>query len=632
MCGIVGIVGLEDRALIRKMADVVSHRGPDDRGYYVDKDISFGHRRLSIIDLSEKGRQPMHNEDGSIVVVYNGEIYNYLELKERLSKRHKFYSNTDTEVIVHAYEEYGENCVNHFRGMFAFAVWDKKKKRLFLARDRLGIKPLYYAIIGKAFVFASEIKSILQYGISREVDLTALSDYFTLRFVNGPRTMFKGIQKLQPGHYLIFEGNKIYIRKYWNLGFETEVHSQKYYIKNFLQLMEESVRMRLMSDVPLGAYISGGIDSGTVTYFMSKLMKEPVKTFSVGFGLEEHKDELEHAAKIAEHFKTEHKELIVKPNAAKILPQVVWHFDEPVADPAAIPTYMLSELAKKKVTVVLTGEGGDELFAGYEQYRIIKAGKKLRFVPGFLRSRIPSIVKKIPSQYLNKFFKYSESLGEKGMERFNYFLNSLNNNIENYLNLVAIFDENEKEELLCKKEKIDVDFSALYPRRDWLSGLLEFETKIELPDNLLMKVDKMTMAHAVEARVPFLDHKLVEFSATIPPRLKLRGFNEKYILRRAMKDKLPKRIVTRKKERFFVPIDIWFTKDLKEMALNVLNEGSIRREGLLKYSYVEKIFNNYKKSRLYYARQLWSLLNFEIWHKLYIERGFIYNPSLKRLI
>ena len=361
-------------------------------------------------------------------------------------------------------------------------------------------------------------------------------------------------------------------------------------------------------------------------------MNEPVKTFSVGFGLREQEDELNYARMIADHFKTDHRELLVKPNAAKILPQVVWHFDEPVADPAAIPTYLLSKLAKEKVTVVLTGEGGDELFGGYEQYKIIKIGKRLRFVPRHFRNIIPWLAKKVPGEYLNKFFKYSESLGEKGIDRLRTFLNSLDNPIDRYMALVSIFTEQEKEELLCKNEKMDVDLTPLVRREDYLTGLLEFETKFELPDNLLMKVDKMTMAAAIEARVPFLDHKMVEFAATIPSGLKLRGLNEKYILKKAMTGMLPPKIVNRKKQRFFVPIDVWFTKDLKELAENALSEGSIRKEGLLKYGYIKDILENYNKSKLYYARQLWNLLNFELWYKMYIERGFIYNPNLKRLI
>ncbi len=626
MCGITGIYGLEDKNIIRKMTDIISHRGPDDRGYYNNENVSLGHRRLSIIDLSEKGKQPMTNEDGDIVIVYNGEIYNYKELREKL-KNHKFKSNTDTEVIIHLYEEYGEDCLGYLRGMFAFAIYDKKKNRIFLARDRLGIKPLYYTKVGDTLVFASEIKSILQFGVEREVDRVSLSNYLALRFVNGPRTMFKNIRKLQPGHYIIYENGKGFIKKYWSLEYKSDNKSEDYYINNLLNLMDESVKLRLMSDVPLGAYISGGIDSGTVAYFMSKHIKN-LKTFSVGFDNKE--DELKYAKIISDKFKTDHHEIIVKPDTSKLLPEIVWHFDEPLADPTAIPTYLLSKKAKENVTVVLTGEGGDETLAGYEQYKIIKLGKALKYFP--FKGLLPGIAKRFSGGTLNKFFKYAESLGEKGIDRFEYFLNNLDDNTESYMSLVGIFDAKEREEILRKNEEINIDFSPLYPKKDWLSGLLEFETKIALPDNLLMKVDKMTMAHAVEARVPFLDHKFVEFSAKIPSNLKLKGFNEKYILRKAMQNKLPREIVNRKKQRFFVPIDNWISKDMKEMTLNLLSEGAIQKEGLLNYSYINNVFNNYKKSKLYYARQLWNLLNFELWHRIYIDRGFLYNPNLKKII
>ncbi len=638
MCGITGIYGLEDKELIKRMTDVIDHRGPDDKGYFIDKEISLGVRRLSIIDV-KGGKQPIFNENQDKVIIFNGEIYNYKELKQELeNKGHRFGTNSDTEVIVHCYEEFGERCVDKLRGMFAFAIYDLNNKKLFIARDRLGIKPLYYCLYDNKFVFGSEIKSILQFVERREIDYKALDAYFAMRFVFGERTLFNGIKRLMPGHYLEYDGKDLKIKKYWEFSINESNYDSKYYEESLMKLIEESVRIRLMSEVPLGAYLSGGVDSSTIVGVMSKFMDEPVKTFSVGFGYEEEEEELKMAKFVSEHFGTDHEEIIVKTDAIKFLPRIVWHFDEPVADPAAVPTYLLSERAKKKVTVVLTGEGGDEMFAGYEHYKIMKIGERFKKLPrGFLKF-VPKLASVIPGGFLNLFFKYSERLGEEGINRFGRYLDELNNRKEAYCEIINIFDKKEKEEFYSDKlkeflrnYKAEEGFNTFFNDQELLKELINLEINTELPEDLLMKVDKMTMAHSVEARVPFLDHKLVEFAATIPSNFKLNGVKDKYILRRCAARILPREIFNRKKQRFFVPLDIWFKEDLRGLVENFLSESNVVKRGFFNYNYIKKILGNYEKSRLFYGRQLWSILNFEMWHRIFIENDEMYRPDFNKI-
>ena len=631
MCGICGQIGSEvNKSLIKKMVNVIRHRGPTKDGYYIDSQIELGVCRLAIIDL-KKGDQPIYNEDKSIVIVFNGEIYNFPELKLYLEKKgHRFYTDSDTEVIIHLYEEFGDSFIKKLRGMFAFAIWDIKKKKLLLARDRLGIKPLYYTIYKDMFLFASEIKSILQEeNIPREVDYTALNNFFTFRFVPGPFTMFKKIKKLQPGHILVYQNKKIRIKKYWDIKYSSSDNSETYYIKILRKLLKESIEMRLISEVPLGAYLSGGTDSSFVVGIMSTLMKESVKTFTIGFG-DKRFDELKYANIVAEHFNTDHREFIVDPVKLETLFNIIWHFDEPIADPAAVPTYILSEMAKKHVTVVLTGEGGDELFAGYEQYKIMITTQRLQklFPRFFLSKVIPKIVGSIPKKFLDLLFMYTSSLGNEAINRFSNYMNSLDDVKKSYLNIISIFTEEEKKKLYSgftkKNTKKSNAMETVEPyfrddSRNLLNKLLLFETKVQLPDNLLMKVDKMTMAKSVEARVPLLDHKLVEFAASIPTSLKLNGLTDKYILRKTMRGFLPRSIVNRKKHRFVVPIDAWFGNELKDVVNEILSKPNIEKRGFFNSSYIKHIINPQNKSSFYYSRQLWNLLVFEIWHKIYIE-------------
>ena len=632
MCGICGIVGFVDKKLLHKMCNVIMHRGPDDSGIFMDRNVGLGIQRLSIIDV-KGGHQPIHNENETLWIVFNGEIYNFLELRKILKEKgHEFYTKTDTEVVLHLYEEEGEECVKKLRGMFAFAIWDNSKRKLFLARDRFGKKPLYYIKTNDYFIFGSEIKSLLQYEeIEKKIDNKALYYFLTFRYIPGPITILENIKKLQPGNTLIYQNNKINIKKYWDIVFNPEAHTEEYYIKTLENMIQESINIRLMSEVPLGAYLSGGTDSSTVVGIMSEFMDEPVKTFTVGFD-DPRFDETKYAKIISDHFSTDHHELIIKQDSVKFLPKIVWHFDEPVADPAAIPTYLLSEFAKKSVTVVLTGEGGDELFAGYEHYKIINSTEKyLGNFPKSMHRIVSSIVNKIPKSILDNLFSYTSALGEEAMIRFNKYIKSFGNLSKSYLSIVSIFTPEELKVLFLKEQKEDVikfvDGFLNASNFETINKLLYIESKVQLPDNLLMKVDKMTMAFSIESRTPLLDYKLAEFVFTIPWDMKLRGFKDKYILRKVMKKFVPPEIIKRKKQRFFVPIDIWLKGELEEVIKQIFSSEEVKKRGYFKYSYIQKIFNNFEKSKLYYSRQLWNLLNFELWYRIFID-GDPKNPKL----
>lgn len=632
MCGICGF-NWDDQVLLKKMMSILTHRGPDDAGYYTDESVSLGHTRLSIIDLSEKGRQPIHNEDESIWITYNGEIYNFKELRKDLEKTgHRFYSNTDTEVIVHSYEEYGQDCIRKFNGCFAFAIWDSNKKELFLARDRIGIKPLYYFYKEGRFIFSSEIKAILLYEeFVRKVNTQALHDFLTFRFVPDPNTLFSGVKKLSPGHTITIKNQELLKKRYWDLNFhETDTaKSKEYYMQTTLKLLENSVERRLTSDVPLGVFLSGGIDSSSIVAFMSKLKDEPVKTFSIGFTDAGKFDESKHARLVAETFGTDHHEYYIDSKSVEILPQVTWHLEEPAADIATVPTYILSKNAKKYVKVVLNGEGGDETFGGYDKYRVmLKIDKYRKYYPESLgKNIVPKVLNLSPKiNLINRLSDLSKNMDDEN---------------ECYHTLVAAFTENEKMDLYQEKYLIEnngLDASTNITKQFFgqqeqnklglLDKMMQLDLKHLLPDDYLMKADRMTMANGLEARLPLLDHLLVEFAAAIPQELKIEGNTGKYILREAMKSILPKEIVKRKKQGFVVPTNKWITEELKDIAMNVLSESNLNKSDYFNPEYIEHILKHYKKSQTYYNRQFWSLFGFVIWHRVYIDGDNISNPRL----
>jgi len=627
MCGICGFYGLEDKQLLQKMCYVLKHRGPDDHGIYLDKNIGLGHQRLSVIDLNT-GRQPIHNEDQSIWITYNGEIYNFLELRAELEEKgHKFYTNTDTEVIVHSYEEYGEDCVKRFNGMFAIAIWDSRNKQIFLARDRMGKKPLYYALINGKFLFASEMKAILQYeGLKKEVDPEAMSNYLSFLYIQPPRTILKNINKIPAAHTLTFRNGTISTREYWDVRFTEKKGNQNSIKKEMGNLLTDAVRKRLISDVPLGAFLSGGLDSSIIVGLMSRIMDEPVKTLSIGF--EEKKfDETPYARIVAEHFGTDHTEHIVRPDAIDILPNLVWHYDEPFADASAIPMHYISKLAKKKVTVVLTGDGGDESFAGYHRYWGYYLSKRYKLIPKIIRKNmVAPFVNEIPiAKGRYNFIGYAKT-----------FVNSFELPAEQkYAEYQSTFNNRMKKELFSmdmkKNTTRDCLFKPFFDKCRQISSLGQMQyvdIKTSLAEDMLVKVDRMASAHAIETRSPLLDFRIVELAASIKADLKLKGLNQKFILKQSMKKLLPAEIIKRKKAGFAVPIRDWFRGELKSLVRQVLLDKRSIDRNYFNEDYIKKLLFRHQKGSNDYSYHIWALLNLELWHRMFMDNDNIYKPRL----
>ena len=635
MCGICGKINFSsepvESSIINNMCSALSHRGPNDRGIYTNNEMGLGHVRLSIIDLSPAGHQPMSNENKQIWIVFNGEIYNYKDLKAELEmKGHKFNSNTDTEVIIHLYEEYGRDCVTKLNGMFAFAIWDESKKEMFLARDRVGIKPLFYFFDNEKLVFGSEIKSILQdESVKREIDLQALHDYLTFLYVPAPNTIFKKIKKLLPGHILICKGRNITVKKYWDLNYdqESEIKSEDYYAEGLLELLKKSIKRRLISDVPLGAFLSGGIDSSAIVGLMSKLMNEPVKTFSIGFRSAGYHDERKYAMQIADMFKTEHHELEVEPDAVELLPKLVYHFDEPFADSSAVPIYLVSKMAKEYVTVILSGTGGDDILGGYRRYFADRLAEYYLKVPGFVNNLIHKIVNELPVS--------RTSIGGEYLLLMKKFIDCAPLAPEiRYISLVSFFSEDMKKQLYfdnsndqTRSLNILKSYFANVHTKEFLNKTLYVDLKTYVPDDLLVKEDRMTMAVGLEGRVPFLDHELIEFAATIPSNLKLKGFTTKYILKKSLANLLPKNIINRRKHGFAVPIGEWLKKDLKDFSRQILLESRTRQRGYFNHKYVEELLRRHQSGKQDFSQHLWSLLILELWHRVFIDSSKVVEPE-----
>lgn len=650
MCGIVGLANstgrLVDEALLRHMCNALVHRGPDDEGYYISTgrppgggsdpvgniplaeesresaSVGLGMRRLSIIDLAT-GKQPIHNEDKTIWVVLNGEIYNYPDLRLELERKgHRFYTHSDTEAIVHAYEEYGEDVPTHLRGMFAFSLWDENRQKLLLARDRVGKKPLLYSIIGGTLVFASEFQAILRHpDVSREVNDSAISQYLSFLCVPGPMTAFRGVRKLEPGHILIWQKGEAEIRRYWSLDFKNKIGiTEEEAGSRAVDLLRDAVRVRLMSDVPLGAFLSGGIDSSAVVALMSELSSERVKTFSIGFEDQEF-NEIDHARRVAERFGTDHHELIVRPDAIEVLPTLVKHYGEPYADSSAIPTYYLAKMTRQHVTVALNGDGGDECFAGYERYAAMRLAEHYHRIPGVVRRRVlEPAIGAIPEagltrSRLGKAQRFLDAAGRPSGER--------------YLTWTSAISEELKIEL-CTRDFLErtAKAGALGRVQPWFAGngeidvvdrALMADTANYLPNDLLVKVDIASMAVSLEARSPFLDHHVMEFAASLPAKYKLRKLTTKYLLKRALRGLLPEQNLTRSKMGFGVPIARWFRGDLRGfLESNILSKRALSR-GYFKPEAVRRIFDQHLRARRDYSQQLWTLLMLELWHKEFVD-------------
>lgn len=601
MCGIAGIYGVSDKPLLKRMCDVIEHRGPDDSGYYVDDAVSIGMRRLSIIDLAG-GRQPIFNEDGSIVVVFNGEIYNFRELRYDLEQMgHRFATDSDTEVIVHAYEEYGYNCLDQFNGMFAIALWDMDRRELFLARDRVGIKPLYYAVIDGILVFGSEIKSILQYGIAREVDARALVDYFTLRYVPAPRTMFKGIRKLEPGCYMVVNDYGMQQKKYWSLEFGSIHGDEEYFEKNILKMLKDSVKRRLIADVPLGVFLSGGVDSSIITAMASEFSSEPVKTFAVGFHGAKY-DETPYARDVAEYFGTDHTEEWVDLENADILPELMYHADEPLADPAMLPTYLISKVARKNVKVVLSGEGGDEAFAGYDHYSS--------------ELGVYNMLKHFPDLLKKSVFRLGVGVNAGDLKKYLLYFGSRTTHENSYYYRLKLRDNGCLNDEILRTGSDGNDISSLFHSDgDYLKCMSRFDISYWLPDDLLMKADKMTMATSLEARVPFLDHNLLQLAYNVPSAMNLK----KRLLKMSVKDILPNDVMRRKKHGFNVPVKEWFKSDTLDMYLS---DEMIKNTPYLDMGNIREIWNRHRKGNGDYGIILWKCLCYVTWYDQYFDKTF----------
>jgi asparagine synthase (glutamine-hydrolysing) len=603
------------------MCEAMVHRGPDDEGFFVDQNVGLGMRRLNVIDVVT-GHQPISNEDGRIWTIFNGEIYNYRELRADLQKRgHRFSTHTDTETIVHAYEEYGEDCVQKLNGMFAFAIWDCRDRKLVLARDRLGVKPLYYFLDQHRIIFGSEVKAILQdREVPRKIDLEALDSFLTFEYIPTPLSIFQGIRKLPPGHLLVMQGEEVMLRSYWDLTYKPVEGREKDLSESLYTLLKDSVRMRLISDVPLGVFLSGGIDSSTLVALMSELMDRPVKTFSVGFDDPSY-NELEHARTVAKHFGTDHAELTIQPDAVMLVSDLIKHLDEPLADVSIFPTYLVSKLAREHVTVVLSGDGGDELFGGYEwyvaekiarHYRYLPEALKRRWIPAFIGLVPPSRRKKGPINKLKRFvegsilpeslrhFRWSSFLTERSkLDLYSDDLRQSVNHTDTCSRFTGYFET-------CKEAD-----------RTWQEQFADIKTY--LADDILVKVDRMSMANSLEARTPYLDYRVAEFAAGLPSDFKLRGLQTKYLLKRCMSTKLPPCILRRKKEGFSIPMKNWLERELRPMMEDTLSPTRINREGLFNSVYIEKLKADHLNGIANNAHQLWSLMVFEIWQNTYLR-------------
>ena len=626
MCGISGKVSWDgspvDVALVKRMMETLVHRGPDDDGMYVEQQVVLGHRRLAIIDLNT-GKQPISNEDRTVWVVFNGEIYNFRQLRHELIQTgHRFETQTDTEVIVHLYEEHGEGCVARLRGMFAFAIWDVRKKRLLLARDRVGIKPLYYFLNGKSLVFASEIKALLvDPSVNREIDPQVIHKFLTFLYTPGPETLIRSVRKVEPGHYLVLEDGKVRVREYWDLAFPDDIRNGDVEgaAAALIELLRETVRDHMISDVPVGILLSGGVDSTAMLSFAADQTDREVKTFTIGFEGEGFPDERPYARLAAQHFGTKHYEATITPQGFRdLLPKYVWHMEEPVYEPPAVALYYVTKLAREHVKVLISGEGGDEAFAGYQNYRNLVWLERLKAMRWPWKEGAEMMLGGLSRMKpFARFAKYS-TLMQVPLEQYYYSRTADPYSPFNRL----------REKLYTPgfRAQIDPTLSLAYIRqcfskvtgRDPLTQMLYVDTKTWLPDDLLVKADKMTMANSVELRVPLLDHKVLEFAASLPASHKLHGFTTKYILKPALNGRVPQEVIKRKKTGFPVPIDTWIRTDLRDFCRDVLLDGCSLARGYFDKRAVENLFERPEEAATGSA-ELFSLVTLELWHRCFLD-------------
>ncbi|MDR1052601.1 MAG: asparagine synthase (glutamine-hydrolyzing) [Planctomycetaceae bacterium] len=653
MCGICGAVwsGLGEPLglpVLDVMTDILAHRGPDDRGTFIDRGVALGHRRLAIVDLTQSGHQPMHNESETIHIVFNGEIYNFESLRNNLvSLGHRFKSKSDTEVIIHLYEQYGDDFLTHLNGMFAIAIWDTRTRRLILARDRLGKKPLFYRTEPESnshsnrdllpesnyeknqhdvhrLIFASELKSILTIpNVPREIDPYSLDDYLTYQYVPHPHTIFNGIAKLPPAHYAVWQDGNFTVKKYWQPDWNNE--NQKLSLNDWKEqlreLVTDAVRIRMRSDVPVGAFLSGGIDSSITAGLMQQISPQPIHTFSIGFEQKEY-DESQYAKQLADKFGTIHHQFNVTPNIDDLLPRLIWHYDEPFSDSSAIPTMLLCEATRREVTVALSGDGGDEMFAGYDRYRAVRYGGIFARLPFFLRRFLAEKLQPlIPASTKQRSI----------LRRGKRFLETLAMPpLESYLQWIAIFNRNRRQQLYSDDfaAKISAHDSLDFLRRaeanclgrDFCSRISFVDVQTYLPCDILTKVDVASMAYSLESRAPLLDYRIAELSARIPLRHKIVGRYGKYVLRDTFRDLLPTNIERRRKMGFGVPIDHWFRNELKDKVQDTLMDKKCTTRGYFKKNYIKQLLNEHLNNQFDHAYRIWNLFVLELWIQNNIEK------------
>jgi asparagine synthase (glutamine-hydrolysing) len=626
MCGIAGCVKLDghgvDRAVLLRMIRTLRHRGPDDEGVWADGGAGLASRRLAVIDLSPRGHQPMSDEAGGVHLAFNGEIYNFQDLRRTLVEQGcRFRSETDTETILHLYRRDGAACVSQLRGMFALAIWDAPRRRLLLARDRLGKKPLFYHLTSKRLVFASELAALLQAGdIPRTPSLPVLNRYLTYGYVPATESAFTGVRKLPPAHCLLLEEGRVRVQPYWALHYTPKrTEPRRELIAQFLALLEQSVRLRLVSDVPLGALLSGGLDSSAVVALMRRVTSGRIRTFSIGFR-EEAYNELPFAALVAKRFETEHHEMIVEPDAAAELPRMVWHYGEPFADSSALPSFIVSRLARQHVTVALNGDGGDEILLGYERYRAMELASRADALPAAIRRRLARAARHLPigtaKSSIFRLRRFAEALGDTRPER--------------YARWIGCFRPEEKARVFsddfvraaAQEDPLQL-LEEAYRRSD-AATLAEATSHVDvqtyLPDDLLVKMDIASMAHSLEMRSPLLDHQVVEFAARLPVREKLRGGTSKVLLREVMRGELPPEILARRKMGFGVPIDQWFRGRFADLLQDILLSQSAQGRGYFRPGAVRRLIDEHTAGRQHHHFRLWALLMLELWHRTFIDR------------
>jgi asparagine synthase (glutamine-hydrolysing) len=626
VCGIAGIVRSDgapvDRELVGRMNEAIRHRGPDEDGFYFSEGVGLGMRRLSIIDL-KSGQQPIHNQDSTAWIVFNGEIYNYRELRGQLEKLgHRFYTDSDTEAIVAAYDHYGTDCPRYLRGMFAFAIWDERTKSLFLARDRVGKKPLLYAQLDGELVFGSEFTAVLAHPrVSRDVDFEAIHHYLSFICVPAPLTAYRSIRKLEPGHTLLWRNGEIKTERYWQLDFSKKQNiGEQEAGERAVELLRDAVRVRLMSEVPLGAFLSGGIDSSAIVALMAQESSEKIKTFSIGFD-EQDFSELHHARRVAEHVGADHHEFIVRPDAMEVLPTLVEHYGEPFADSSAIPSYYVSKETRKYVTVALNGDGGDECFAGYQRYAAMSIAQKYASLPATLRdSVIANVVGALPGfdARQNPLRKAKRFIAAASLPP-----------VERYLRWVSAFDNAAKQDLYSEAFRHDTaSFRSASILEPWFakangSGIVDAsllaDTMTYLPNDLLVKMDIASMAVSLEARSPFLDHHLMEFAAGLPEKLKLRRLTTKYLLKRVLRKLVPAENLTRSKMGFGVPIGHWFRGAMQPFLRETLLAEKALGRGLFRPEKVRELIDSHVTAKADHSHRLWSLLMLELWYQRFID-------------